>query len=187
MAAFRAYDDPQHGAPLALCAHDDFIRLLAPSEVTQVAGSVPPSYSFHRHDCCWLALSIAVCDDAALLDQSLDAVFLGAHTLSWAAMHSILHAAVTAGFSVPVPTDFSTAVKAALVWSLPNRHLLRRITAADFESLPALSPALAAAWWLTTSIAAWQVDGCLHPLCQALGFIGRFWDAPSRDLRSRFH
>lgn len=81
MASFRAYDDPQLGAPFAPCAHDDFIRLLAPSEVVPVAGSVPPSYSFNRHDCFWLSLSLAVCGDGALQDQSLDSVFFGVHSV----------------------------------------------------------------------------------------------------------
>jgi len=157
MLAFRAYDDPQRGAPYSLCPHDDSIRLIAPKDVLPVPGSVPPSLSFNRHDYFWLALSLAITDDR---DQSLETVFVGTHTLSWPAMHAILQTAVAAGFCVPVPSDFSNAVKAALAWGLTHRHDLRRMSAADFELLPPLPPATANSWWVQTTFAAWQKTLC---------------------------
>lgn len=184
MMAFRAYDDPQRGAPYSLCPLDDPVRLLAPNDVIPVPGSVPPSFSLLRSDYFWLALSLSAIDEH---DQTMETVFLGTHTLTWPAMHAVLQTALAAGFSVPVPSDFTNAVKAALFWSLTHHQFLRRVSAADFEPLPPPTPAVADSWWLKTTFAAWQTDGLMHSACHMIGFAGRFWDAPSRDAQSRFH
>lgn len=156
MASFRSQDDPRRGAPYSLCAQDDVVRLIAPLDVLSVQGSLPPSFSFHRHDYFWLSLALTACEESALPASSLESFYFGTHTLSWPAMHLILQTAVSAGFSVPAPSDFASAVKAALVWSLVHRPLLRRLTPADFELLPAVPLAWADAWWINMSFASWQ-------------------------------
>ena len=120
MSICRAFDEPQRGAPFAICSHDDVVRVLAPLDITPIAGAVPPSYTFHRHDYFWLALTLSTGDDSAA-GQSLDGVFVGTHTLTWDAMHAAIRTALAAGFSLPTPSDFSSAVRAALLWSLGHK------------------------------------------------------------------
>lgn len=187
MASFRSHDDPRRSAPYALCAQDDIVRLIAPADVLLEPGSMPPTYSFHRHDYFWLALSLSAWDDGAPPALSLEPLCVGTHTLTWPAMHATLQTAVSAGFSVPAPSDFPSAVKAALVWGLAHRHLLRRLRPTDFELLPAAPPAQADAWWMNTSFVSWQSEGLFHALCHAIGFMGKIWEAQSREAQSRFH
>ena len=183
---YRAQDDPVLGAPHALCAANDPLRLLAPFSCTLVAGAVPPQYSFHRHHYHWLALSLARCDASDCPDHPLESVVYGEHTLRWDTMYEIVSRAMAAGFSVPAPTDITFAVQSALIWGPGHRDSLRRIGPEDFEALPAMAPAAGGSWWLTTSYASWVVDCALHSLVQAIGYAGPIWDTASRGADSRF-
>jgi len=93
-----------------------------PAVCTYVAGSVPPVYSFHRHDAFWLALALAAADAVA---DGLDAVLVGVHTLRWAAIQEVINTAVALGFTVPRPGSSELAVLAALAWSPLRRDSLR--------------------------------------------------------------
>ena len=187
MAAFQATDDPLNGAPLALCTANDAFRLLAPASCVLRAGAGVPSYTFHRHDYHWLAISLSRCDEISSGDHSLDPVLFGTHVLSWDAMHQAVSTAVAAGFTVLLPSDASTAVKSALLWSVPNRTQLRALSAADFILLPPIVPAPPLAWWLSVTYSSWVLDGSLHALSHAIGFSGPIWEPATRDADSRLH
>ena len=187
MAAFQATDDPLNGAPLALCTANDAFRLLAPASCVLRAGAGVPSYTFHRHDYHWLAISLSRCDEISSGDHSLDPVLFGTHVLSWDAMHQAVSTAVAAGFTVLLPSDASTAVKSALLWSVPNRTQLRALSAADFVLLPPIVPAPPLAWWLSVTYSSWVLDGSLHALSHAIGFSGPIWEPATRDADSRLH
>ena len=185
MVVFNATDDAQ-GAPVATCGHSEAAILLAPTSCQVVAGAVPIALTFNRCDYAWLALALSTHDDSGAPAASLDAVYYGAHTLTWAAMHDAVERAWTAGFRVAAPSDFEAAVKAAMVWSLPRRALLRKLGGGDFELLPAL-PRPAPVWWRQIAYETWVHDGSFHALCQAMGFAGRVWEAGTRLPDSRFH
>lgn len=187
MAQLRSQDDPVRGSPHAQCLYDDPIRSIAPASCIPLPGLYPAVYGFHRHDYAWLSLALAAPDGAVPSDMSLDRVFYGRHTLRWPSMHEILRTAIANGFVVPQPNDFTAAVLAALAWSEGHQSVLRRISAADFEPLPAMPDAADDHWWLNTSYASWLAGGLWHPLCHALGFAGHFWDVASRDVNSRLH
>ena len=151
MALARARDHPVLGAPAALCNSDDVMVAFAPASCVAVPGSMPPQYSFDRHDCFWLAMSLSAYVSNAP-GRSLDYVHYGSHTLTWQSMHEILGAALAAlaaGFAVPAPFDIAVAVQAALIWSVVHYASLRRLTAADFELLPLMPPAAQPRWWLS--------------------------------------
>ena len=187
MALLLAHDDVVLGAPVATCSSRDAMPLLAPASCVSVPGSVPPVVQFDRHDYAWLALCLASCDDLDVFPHPLDSFYYGTHTLTWAAMHAVVFAAITGGFSIPNPSTILVAVKAALQWSIDKRPLLRKLVAGDFELLPALVPPLSLSWWCNTPYSAWIANGMLHPLSQAMGFAGSFWDPASRDADTRFH
>lgn len=187
MSSYRAHDDPDLGAPYALCFQDEVFRSLAPASCILVAGSAPPQFAFSRHDFFWLTLCLSSCDSSDAAGHPLDSLMYGLHTLKWQSMHEALSMAVANGFSVPFASDTVAAVKSALMWSLGQRPMLRRLTAADFEPLPSIDNLSREQWWLHTAYSSWESGGQLHALCHALGFAGQFWDAPSRTANSRFH
>ena len=151
MALFLANDDPQLGAPNALCSSNDVMYVCAPASCVAVAGMGPSVFSFHRHDIFWLSLSLSACSGSDAPSVLLEEVLVGVHTLTWTAMREILAAALAAGFFVPTPSDTVAAVRAALLWSAGNRAALRVITAQDFELLPDMPPSAHTRWWLATA------------------------------------
>jgi hypothetical protein len=172
---------------MALGGTNDAMVALAPASCVAIPGSVPPQYSFDRHDYFWLAMSLSAYNVANAPGLSLDYVHYGTHTLTWQSMHDVLAAALAAGFDVPAPFDISVAVRAALIWSVAHYAVLRRLTPADFEPLPLMPPAPQPRWWLSIPFSSWAVDGTLHPLCHAIGFAGSFWSPATRDDQSRMH
>ena len=185
MSTFLAADDAAGSAPQALCGQTDAFFLLASQSCSAIAGVVPPQVTFHRGDYAWLALSLSAYDGSDPLASTSDAVYHGMHTLTWEAMHSTVRHAIAAGFYVARPTDVETAVKAGLHWGMTRQSSLRPLKDADFVLLPAVPrpapPRPAIPWWRHIPVSAWVVDGLLHALCHAIGFAGRFWDAPSRS------
>ena len=188
MALFQATDDPNRGAPYAICGTRDIMFLLAPTSCVLVPGSVPPLVTFNRYDYFWLSLCLSSSADAVVGSAPLDAVSYGTHVLSWAAMHAIVAQAVSSGFSVVNPTDMFSAVKQALQWASLHVPMLRTLSVNDFEQLPAIAQGNRPdSWWLNIPYSLWVQDGLYHALCHAMGYAGSFWDAPSRGADSRLH
>ena len=188
MALFQAHDDPQQGAPLAICGPREFMCLVAPDSCVLVPGSVPPIWSFNRFDYTWLALALCTSGDARQDNGYLDSFYYGTHTLTWAALHSIVMQAVGAGFSVDQPFDIAHAVRTAMDWAAGHSAMLKRLLPADFELLPAVvQPAGAVSWWNLIPFSLWSLDSMFHPLCHAMGYAGAFWSPDSRAQDSRLH
>ena len=187
MARILASDDTILGAPHARCSIGDPMHSIAPESCLAFGGTVPPQFSFDRHDYFWIAISLSACPESDVYGHSLDQVYYGSHTLTWPAMRDILAHALAAGFDVPNPTDIAAAVQAALIWSLANQAALKQLTSTDFELLPIDAGSNARAWWVSIPFSSWILDGALHPLVHALGYAGRFWNTAPRAANTRLH
>ena len=188
MNHFNASDDPDSGAPNAVCDQRETMCQLAPASCQPKPGAVSPVFTFHRMDYTWLALALASAGDVGAPEAFLDTFCYGAHTLTWAAAHATVAHAIRAGFNVAHPSTVSHAVACALEWSAGRSDTLRQLQPGDFEALPSGgNRASGPAWWKTTTLSAWAMDGNLHPLCHAMGYAGTFWDERSRAPETRFH
>ena len=184
MSLFLAVDDTDQGAPLARCGPREAMCLFAPDSCASIPNSVPPLLTFSRSHYTWLALCLAGSDDSDEAVAALSQFMYGTHTLTWAAMHSVVAQAVNAGFMVVNPSDIVHAIKSALEWASMHVSALRRLLPNDFELLPVMPDV---AWWRMTPFPLWSLDGTYHPLCHAIGYSGLFWDAVSRGPDTRFH
>ena len=187
MALFLATDDANLGAPMATAGPREAFVSIAPESCVVDATVAPPVYTFSRFDYSWLALALASASNSDRVPEFFDQIMVGAHTLTWAAMHTIVSHAINAGFTVTEPTDIVHAVKLALAWSESNMAALRVLQVGDFELLPAMPRSAGAAWWRSTPFSLWICDSLLQALCHLYGYSGAFWDAPSRAADSRLH
>ena len=138
MSLFLAVDDVDQGAPLARCGPREAMCLLAPDSCASIPNSLPPLLTFSRSHYTWLALCLAGSDDSDEVVAALSQFMYGTHTLTWAAMHSVVAQAVNAGFMVVNPSDIVHAIKSALDWASMHVSVLRRLLPNDFELLPVI-------------------------------------------------